>query len=68
MLAMAGLISGTLWFAFATVTFRRCTPANGAIPRWVQSSEMQAVIVFVVLGGWSLGTAFVIYALTTLFS
>jgi hypothetical protein len=68
MLAMAGLISGSVWFALATVAFRKCTPSNGVIPLWVQSPEMQALIVFVVLGGWSLGSAFVIQALITMLS
>jgi hypothetical protein len=57
-----------VWFALATVAFRKCTPSNGVIPLWVQSPEMQALIVFVVLGGWSLGTAFVIQALITMLS
>jgi hypothetical protein len=68
MLAMAGLISGSAWFALATVAFRRSAPSNGVIPHWVQSPEMQALIVFVVLGGWSLGTAFVIQAIVSMLS
>jgi len=58
MLAAVGLVSGTLWFALATHVFRII--ASPAIPAWVRSPEMQAVVVFVVLGGWTLGIAFVI--------
>jgi len=68
MLALAALIAGALWFTFATVVFRRCAPADGPVPRWVQSPEMQALVVFVVLGGWALGGAFFIYGLVKLFS
>jgi hypothetical protein len=67
MLAMAALVSGALWFVLATVAFRRFAPADGPVPRWVQVPEMQAVVVFVVLGGWSLGGAFAIYGLLNLF-
>jgi hypothetical protein len=68
MLAMTGLISGAAWFALATVAFRRCAPSNGVIPLWVRSPEMQALVVFVVLGGWALGAAFVIQGIVAMLS
>jgi hypothetical protein len=67
MLAMAALIAGALWFVVATFAFRRCAPADGPAPRWVQAPEMQALVVFVVLGGWALGGSFFIYGLVNLF-
>ena len=64
MLAAVGLISGTMWFALAIHVFRII--GRPSIPAWVRSPEMQALVVFVVLGGWTLGIAFVIKSATML--
>lgn len=69
MLALLGLVAGVLWFALATVVFRRCGPSlDGKSPRWTKWPGMLELVVFVVLGGWALGGAMVIQSGITIVS
>jgi hypothetical protein len=61
-------VVGLAWFVLATVLFRIIGPKEGTIPAWTQLPGMHLVIIFAILGGWSIGGAFVVHALAALAS
>ena len=60
------LVAGLVLFVLASYVFWRVGQENGIGPRWRDSAVKIALIVLIVLGGWSGGASLVVLSIAVM--